>query len=316
MAERTINLGSIKYVSASTCRDDWFSLGIGSQQEPDPLLDCVFKTELFTHMSRAMPGGFNLKLSDSIEYAKKPGKMQIIKVLKDSTVREDFYKSGAIHTTQGEPANSVSRPLPKGKPIPAKPFTKGRLIRPGGPGGRPSKFANTVRNTKPAAQAQPVASHGRTATQQPQEVVVPSHTRTQASAAANRAVPPPPPPVAAPAPKPAEPLYRAVYDFEGQSANELSLHKDDVVTIVQKENNGKTPPSFLKYLKSNAPRLVARETRHRPRLGTLRVPKRRVTTGPCASHPTAPASTSARVSQSKRRERRRSALQTYASSAS
>ena len=98
-AERTIPLGSIKFIGTSTCKDDWFSLGIGSPQEADPLLNCVLKTELFTHMQRSMPGGFNLKISDSIEYAKKPGKMQVIKVMKDSTQRDDFYKSGAIHTS-------------------------------------------------------------------------------------------------------------------------------------------------------------------------------------------------------------------------
>ena len=64
-SERTVPLGSIKYVSTSTLKDDWFSLGIGSAQEPDPLLNCVFKTEFFTHLKMAMPGGLNLKIADS-----------------------------------------------------------------------------------------------------------------------------------------------------------------------------------------------------------------------------------------------------------
>ena len=233
--ERSIPLGAIKFVGTSTCRDDWFSLGIGSPQEADLLLNCVLKTELFTHMQYAMPGGgFNLKISDSIEYAKKPNKIQVIKVVKDSTMREDFYKSGAIHTSQGEPPNSVSRPTPKGKPIPAKPFTKGRLIRPGGPGGRPSRISNTTRNTKPVAQ--PV-SQGRSVPQPPQPVVysTPTHTRNASSTSSARAPPPPPPT----APTPKEPQYRVLYDFNGQSANEISLKKDDLITIIQKENNGK-----------------------------------------------------------------------------
>jgi myosin-1 len=95
--ERSIPLGAIKFVGTSSCKDDWFSLGVGSPQDADPLLNCVLKTELFTHMQAAMPGGFNLKISDSIEYAKKPGKMQIIKVVKDSTMRDDFYKWGNSH---------------------------------------------------------------------------------------------------------------------------------------------------------------------------------------------------------------------------
>lgn len=242
-AERTISLGSIKSIGTSTCRDDWFSLGIGSQQEPDPLLNCVLKTELFTHMQRSMPGGFNLKISDSIEYAKKPGKMQVIKVIKDSTMKEDFYKSGAIHTQQGEPPNSVSRPTPKGKPIPPKPFTKGRLIRPGGPGGRPSKPSNTPRPAASAQSRPSAVSQVRPTPQQSVAAAIPSHTRNQASTSSNRAVPPPPPPVAPPA-KASEPTYRALYDFEGQSANELTLKRDDLITVIQKESNGKRSNSI------------------------------------------------------------------------
>jgi len=64
-AERSIPLGVIRFVGTSTLKDDWFSLGVGSQQEPDPLLNCVFKTELFTHLKNAIPGGLNLKIADS-----------------------------------------------------------------------------------------------------------------------------------------------------------------------------------------------------------------------------------------------------------
>ncbi len=63
-SERTIPLGAIKFVSTSTLKDDWFSLGVSSPQEPDPLISCVFKTEFFTHLKRAMPGGLNLKIGD------------------------------------------------------------------------------------------------------------------------------------------------------------------------------------------------------------------------------------------------------------
>jgi myosin-1 len=230
--ERTISLGSIKFISTSTCRDDWFSLGIGSPQEPDPLLTCTLKTELFTHMQNNMPGGFQLKISDSIEYAKKPGKLQIIKVVKDSTMREDFYKSGAIHTSQGEPPNSVSRPLPKGKPIPAKPFTKGRLIRPGGPGGRPSKLSNGNRNTVPVSN-----SYGGAAQSQ---VTPQPAAATRSTPSVSRNLPPPPPP--APPASSREPQYRALYDFAGQSDIEITLRKDELVTIEKKEDNGTLIP--------------------------------------------------------------------------
>jgi myosin-1 len=231
--DRAIPLGAIKFVSVSTCRDDWFSLGVGSPQEADPLLVCPLKTELFTHMQLTMPGGFNLKVSDSIEYAKKPNKMQLIKVVKDSTMRDDFYKSATVHTTQGEPPNSVSRPMPKGKPIPAKPFTKGRLIKPGGPNGRSSKLSSNNRNTKPVAQTSAAIPRP---VPQLASAGIPSHTRNTPSTSSARHVPPPPPP--APPAKPAEPQYRVLYDFAGQSANEVSIVKDELVTILQKENNG------------------------------------------------------------------------------
>ncbi|PQE20194.1 putative Myosin-1 protein [Rutstroemia sp. NJR-2017a BBW] len=247
--EKAIPLGAIKFVGTSTCRDDWFSLGVGSPQEADPLLTCVFKTELFTHMQIAMPGGgFNLKIAESIEYAKKPGKMQFVKVLKDRDATaphpQDFYKSGTIHTTPGEPPNSRSKPMPKAKPVPAKPFTKGRLIKPGGPGGRPSKVSTTPRNTKPVSGSfAPGVSATQTRNVPPNPIAasIPTHTRnpsTQSTQSA-RAVPPPPPPAPPAAPPASRELqYRVLYDFAGQSANEFSLKKDEIVTVVQKETNG------------------------------------------------------------------------------
>jgi myosin-1 len=237
--QRAIPLSTIKFVGTSNCRDDWFSLGVGSPQEPDPLLNCLLKTELFTHMQIAMPGSFRLNIGSSIEYAKKPGKMQVIKVVKDSTTAQDFYKSQTIHTSAGEPPNSVSRPMPKSKPVPAKPFTKGRLIKPGGPGGRPSRITAN-RNTKPVSKPDPPAApHQRNVSNASQQMAspIPNHTRNVSSISSARAVPPPPPP--APPAQPREPQYRVLYDFVGQSSNEISLRKDDLITIIQKENNGK-----------------------------------------------------------------------------
>lgn len=62
-SERTIPIGAIKEVSTSKLKDDWFSLVVGSAQEPDPLLNCVFKTEFFTHLTNALRG-MNLKIGD------------------------------------------------------------------------------------------------------------------------------------------------------------------------------------------------------------------------------------------------------------
>lgn len=259
--EKEIILGTIKFVGASSARDDWFSLGIGSPQEPDPLMNCVFKTEMFTQMQRVMPGGFNLKVADMIEYAKKPNKMQQVKVLKDSQQPADYYKSGAVHTQQGEPPNSVSKPFPKAKPVPPRPITRGKLIKPGGPNGRPSRMtgnraakprpnANATRTVPPPPAAVSAASHvahNVASVPKPAPVptpaashtaAIPTHTRNDS---ASRAPPPPPPTL------PAKPkiMAKVLYDFGGQRENELSIHAGELIEIVQKENNGSYPCFFF-----------------------------------------------------------------------
>jgi myosin I len=259
--EKGVSLGSIKFIGTSTSRDDWFSLGIGSQQEPDPLMNCVFKTEMFTQMQRVMPGSFNLKILDHVEYAKKPGKMQQVKVLKDSPSPVDFYKSGTIHTQQGEPPSSASRPTPKGKPVPPKPITRGKLIRPGGPGGRPSRLtANRTTKPRPSAAGstrsvpQPpaavtAASNAAASASKPSSTAnnplaatpIASHTRNQGSTGGTVRAPPPPPPAAPPAQSP-NVMAKVLYDFVGDGVNQLSITKGQTIEIVQKENNGTSPP--------------------------------------------------------------------------
>ncbi|MCJ1445284.1 MAG: class II myosin [Stictis urceolatum] len=245
-AERTVPLGAIKYVGSSTLKDDWFSLGIGSPQEPDPLLNCVFKTELFTHLKMAMPGGLNLKIAESIEYNKKPGKPAVIKVVKDNMVpRDDLYKSGTIHTGQGEPPNSVSRPTPKGKRVPAKAITSGKLLKPGGPNGQPSKLAQRSRPiTKPDPTPRALPSGSQSIAAQSRVVSQPmasgvngtNHSRNESSSSVR--APPPPPPAAPPAAAPKKNIYRVLYDFSGQTASELNVKKDDLLEVLEKENNG------------------------------------------------------------------------------
>lgn len=277
-SERTIPLGAIKFVSTSKLKDDWFSLGVSSPQEPDPLISCVFKTEFFTHLKRIMPGGLNLKIAESIEYNKKPGKPSVVKVVKDPTVsRDDLYKSGTIHTGQGEPPNSISKRTPKGKPKAGKPITQGKLLRPGGPGGGPSKLASRPAAARPVPQPMPsqpsqsrttpaqtpsVRSLPQPTTAQPRAVPQPlaavnglSHGRSDSAGRA----PPPPPPAAPPAVR--KDTYKSLYEFSGQSQNELHhLTQDETIEVVQKADNG----LFLSLTESisytNYPnRLVARQ---------------------------------------------------------
>lgn len=61
-AERVINLGALRRVGCTNLKDDWFALNIGSPQEPDPLLHCVFKTEFFTHLMNASRGAIQLNI--------------------------------------------------------------------------------------------------------------------------------------------------------------------------------------------------------------------------------------------------------------
>ncbi|KAL2837065.1 P-loop containing nucleoside triphosphate hydrolase protein [Aspergillus pseudoustus] len=244
-SERTIPIGAIKTVSASSFQDDWFSLVVGGQ-EPDPLVSCVFKTEFFTHLHNALRGQLNLKIGPQIEYNKKPGKLATVKVVKDGS-QHDSYKSGTVHTGSGEPPNSVSKPTPRGKQVAARPVTKGKLLRPGGPGGGPSKLASRPADRRPVPQPTPVARPTPTPAAQPAvqpaaaarpvpqavAAVAASHSRNSSTASA-RAPPPPPPPVAAAGPKKAKVLY----DFNSDNSSMLSIKAGELVQIVSKEGNG------------------------------------------------------------------------------
>lgn len=60
--ERAIPIGAVRFISCSTLKDDWFSIGAGSAQEPDPLLSCIFKTEFFTQLRTALRGSLDVRI--------------------------------------------------------------------------------------------------------------------------------------------------------------------------------------------------------------------------------------------------------------
>lgn len=248
-SERTIPVGAIKTVSTSNLKDDWFSLMVGSPQEPDPLISCVFKTEFFTHLTNIMRG-VNVKIGDGIEYNKKPGKITIVKAVKDPSVpRDDVYKSGTIRTGPGEPANSVSRPTPRPKQIAARPVTKGKLLRPGAPGGGPSKLGAAARSRptpRPLPQATPQPAAQPKPVPQPLANVAAAHQRIGSTASTKSVkAPPPPPPPPANHPVSRKPTAKALYDFNSGHSNELSIKAGEIVQVVSKEGNGKWLPPFL-----------------------------------------------------------------------
>ena len=240
-AERTIPIGMVRYISTSTLKDDWFAIGVGSPQEPDPLINCVFKTEFFLQFKTVAVGGFNLRIGESIEYNKKPGKPALVKVMRDPAVpRDDTYKSGTIHVGPGEPPNSVSRPTPRAKAI-ARPITSGKLLRPGGPGGRPSKTSSRPRPAA-AATRRPVPTPSSATRPGPQVNGTTTHHRIEpaASAASLTRVPPPPPPPAAPPAKTSDkPQVKVKYDFNSPNSNELNVVAGQVLELLQKEGNGR-----------------------------------------------------------------------------
>ncbi|KAL6929088.1 myosin I [Hanseniaspora valbyensis] len=114
--EFTITLNSIKNVSLTNLQDDWFAINVNSSTQPDYLLNCVFKTELITHLKK-INNNINVNISSTIEYNKKPNKLHVVKCKVDETAPKysDNYKSSTISVRKGNAANSNSKPKPQKK---------------------------------------------------------------------------------------------------------------------------------------------------------------------------------------------------------
>ncbi|KAG8935657.1 class II myosin [Tulasnella sp. 418] len=253
--DRKVTLSSIRNVAMSNLRDDWVVLNLaGMSEEGDPVLSLSFKTEMVACIMRLTHGQTTLVIGPQIEYSKKKDKKQMITFKKDETIpRDDVYKSHVVAVPSGEPPDSLSRPAAKRRAVPPRPITQGKLLRAGGPTG--------PKTTAPRAQPKPQVLPGHSAihaTNAPSSVAAsnitsnPSPLRGQTTSATTRSVPlpkrttaaapppappPPPPPIREPTPEPQNPTYKVLYEFVGQEG-EMSLAKDDVVELVQKEENG------------------------------------------------------------------------------
>ncbi|KAG6813218.1 class II myosin [Tricholoma furcatifolium] len=259
VVERKIPLVSIRSIGLSNLRDDFMTLNGPVAEEGDPVFSCHFKTELATHLLQLTQASITVLVSPTIDYAKKRDKKAQIKFVKDERILKDgVYKSHTVTVGSGEAPSSLSRPPAKRKPGVVRPITQGKLLRAGGPSDKPkpvSKPRPTPQalpgGSKPAAappaaaaRPTPAAPPAPKAPPAPSAPKIPAATTTArappapAAPRSNAAPPPPPPPHAPAAPaKPAVPTYRAKFAFEGQEG-EMSLAKDDVVELVEKDDNG------------------------------------------------------------------------------
>ncbi|PLW56556.1 hypothetical protein PCANC_01513 [Puccinia coronata f. sp. avenae] len=155
LVERKINVSVINSVGVSHLRDDWIVLNVSNSEEQDPLLSCVFKTELITRLKQ-LQGSLTVNIGPTISYRKKKDKMAVIKFQKDESIqRGDVYKSHTVSVPSGLPGTSLSSPFPKKKPGVVRPITSGKLLRKGGPSdNKPRPQA------RPAPQARPLPGAG------------------------------------------------------------------------------------------------------------------------------------------------------------
>jgi myosin I len=179
-----------------------------------------------------------------VDYAKKKEKRAQIKFVKDETIpRDDQYKSHAVHVPSGEPPNSRSRPRAKRKAGVVRPITQGKLLK-NSSRSKVCRIVTTKYVMLTNSHFQPTGTRPKPTTQQLPGRSRPSTVAKPASSGAgstvSRAPPPPPGRDRLPPSLPEEPdipMYRAKYPFEGQ-AGELSLLKDDLVELVEKDENG------------------------------------------------------------------------------
>ncbi|KZO93982.1 hypothetical protein CALVIDRAFT_539354 [Calocera viscosa TUFC12733] len=104
--ERKMPIVTLRSISMSNLRDDWFALNGPISEEGDPLMTCVFKTEFAADLVKVSNGSINVLIGPTIEYNQKKDKKRVIKFVKDENSRGDPYKSQTVSVTSGEPPNS------------------------------------------------------------------------------------------------------------------------------------------------------------------------------------------------------------------
>ncbi len=250
-SEFTIGLSSINYVGLSALQDDWLTLSLRGLPQPDPLINCVFKTELITRLSKLNPG-LDVKIGPTIQYQKKPGKFHNVKFQTSSAAPKngDLYKSGTVSVQQGNPASSKSRKPPRKKggldnyvyPMRKKVDSNSYSI-PSRPTTKQAPFEQQPLHQQQQVQ-QPIQRQVQQTPVQTQHVQPsrPSHRPNRNSSTAavpqspRRSMPPPPPPP--PVAPPGDPTFKAVYAFESTGAGQMSVTAGEIIYIEKKETNG------------------------------------------------------------------------------
>ncbi|BGP30876.1 class II myosin [Rhodotorula toruloides] len=232
--ERKIPLVTIRSVGLSNLRDDWMALNTTSQEEGDPLISCVFKTEFLVHLQQRTNGAVQINIGPTIQYSKKKGKMATISFKKDESIqRGDVYKSSTVSVPSGQSPTSQSDP-----PCPRKPRQKKAAA--------PRQASRPTGAKRPTPQSLPGAAGFGTVPAAPAGIprappAPQAPAAKTAPASTGRTAPPPPTRAPAPPPPPPEPEvehYKALFTFETDQPGELPLKKDDILEVVTKDDGG------------------------------------------------------------------------------
>lgn len=272
-AEYSIPLNQIKQLSLTNLQDDWVAINLSSNNQPDPLINTYFKTELITHIKK-LNSSVQIKIGPTIEYQKKVGKLHRVRCQTSDAAPKygDSYKSSTISVRHGKPANSRSKKKPKNKgglgstskrhshhtsTKPVQPASRSATKK--APTAPPSNNGASLAATAaqaayhpngkskpapPAPQASrkprpspPAQKTQRKPAPKPAAKPTPQAVPQPQAQQKQAVIPPPPPPP--PAATTAEPKFEAAYDFPGSGApSELPLTKGQVVYVSRQEPSG------------------------------------------------------------------------------